>query len=98
MQTEKNFKEPVVGWVGGVHHLADIQQLEGTFKRIHKADKITLALGGWTLNEFYAAFEMWFTDSGKYKSINAYHRKRCTGTGIFTKVLTLHLRHLSTPI
>lgn len=67
LQTDKNFTESVVGWVGGVHHLADIQQLEGTFKRIHKAGRITLALGGWTLNEFYAAFEMWFTDSGKYK-------------------------------
>ena len=81
LQTEKNFKEPVVGWVGGVHHLADIQQLEGTFKRIHKADKITLALGGWTLNEFYAAFEMWMTDSGKYKKYKRIPSQKVYGYG-----------------
>ena len=81
LPTEKNFKQPVVGWVGGVHHLADIQQLEGTFKRIHKDDIITLALGGYTMNEVYAAFEMWFTDSGKYKKYKRIPAENVYGYG-----------------
>ena len=61
---------PVFGWIGGSHHLPDLEILKPCFQQIHETDFINLALGGWTLqNDIYKIFEYWMT-GGKYKKYN----------------------------
>lgn len=60
---------PVFGWVGGTHHIPDIELLVDTFKQIHADNQIWLALGGWTPeNKVYHIFEYWMTGGFEYKN------------------------------
>jgi len=68
---------PVFGWVGGIHHIHDIDLLRDAFMTIHKEKLVNLALGGFTNNEVYMMFDSWFNDGGKYP-----HYKRIASTDV----------------
>ncbi len=58
---------PVFGWVGGAHHLPDLEIMKSCFAEIHKSNIINLALGGWSLeSDIYKVYEYWMT-GGAYK-------------------------------
>lgn len=61
-----NNPSPRFGWVGGVHHIEDIRLLVPAIKQIHQEDKVHLALGGFTLNDVYYAFDNLFSNAGRY--------------------------------
>ena len=76
---EREIDIPVFGWVGGTHHIPDIEILKNTFLELHKDDKVWLALGGWTAeNQVYHIFEHWMTNGGQYQKY-----KRIKGESVY---------------
>lgn len=71
-------ESPVFGWVGGIHHIADVDSLRDAFARIHIEKKVNLALGGFTNNEVYMAFDNWFSNNQTYP-----HYKRIGATDVY---------------
>lgn len=75
---KKENEIPVFGYMGGSHHLPDLQIMVECFKEIHKTDFINLALGGWNEgNEVYKIYEWWMT-GGKYAKY-----KRIKGENVY---------------
>lgn len=71
--------DPVFGWVGGTHHLSDIELLLPCFKEVHQNGQLTLALGGWSLeNEVFHIYEHWMSAAGRYKKY-----KRIKGESVY---------------
>lgn len=69
---------PVFGWVGGVHHIKDVELLRPAFHVIHQEKKVNLALGGFTPNDVYMLFDNWFSNAHTYP-----HYKRIASTDVY---------------
>lgn len=69
----RNEPEKIFGWVGGTHHLQDIEILKPVFSKLHAEKLVTLALGGWTIeNKVFHIYEHWMSGgpgNPKYKRI-----------------------------
>jgi glycosyltransferase involved in cell wall biosynthesis len=65
---QKKFVEPTIGWVGGTHHLPDLEIMKPAFHEMIIENKLNIALGGWNkMNDVYKVYESWMTGNGKYK-------------------------------
>lgn len=59
--------EPVFGFVGGAHHLPDLNTMKGAFEQVRNEGVVNIALGGWTVgNDVYTVYEYWMTGGTKY--------------------------------
>lgn len=65
---QKQFDAPTFGWVGGTHHLPDLEIMKPAFHQMVVEDKLQIVLGGWSAtNDVYKIYEYWMTGGGKYE-------------------------------